>query len=185
MFRSSHIVLYCLALALAAIVGSLPSNSKPVTPTLPAQALASVQEDDREPDSTGMSIKLENCLDAADDYRSENDRQDCIGIHARPCIQRPENDNTLGMERCYQQEAAAWTSLLRRYNRKIGVARGPNQAFARTQTAWEAYRDARCSYYNTHFQGGSIARWLGARCVMIETARRSIDVIEFVPDLSD
>jgi uncharacterized protein YecT (DUF1311 family) len=176
MFRSQHIALYCVAVAVAAFVGSLPSNSMPV---------AQIHKDDREPDSTGMSIKLENCLDQASDDRSDTDRHDCIGIHARPCIQRPENDTTLGMERCYQQEADGWVSLQRRYLNRIVVGRGRNEAFARSQTAWIAYRDARCGYYNVHFQGGSIARWLGARCIMIETARRSIDVIEFVPYLPD
>lgn len=146
------------------------------------QNLNTRDSDETEPDGTGMSIRLGDCLGGVDDYRSETDMHDCIGIHARPCIQRPENDNTLGMEQCFIQELDGWRFLLQRYDRISDNALSRPGRLHDTQIAWEAYRDARCGYYSFHYDGGSMARWMGARCMMIETARRVIDLSPFAPD---
>jgi hypothetical protein len=177
MFKQSRLISSCVT---AIFLATIPVNFGVAGPKLPVQQ--SIERDDQEPDSTGMAIKLENCLEAADDYRSENDKHDCIGIHARPCILQPENDNTLGMARCYQQERDGWSVLLRS---SLGGFRDRPQsaaAFKRTQELWQTYRDARCGFYAIHYQGGSMARWQSVRCEMIETARRTIDVSSFGRD---
>lgn len=47
---------------------------------------------------------------------------------------------------------------------------------------WLAYRERTCAYFRVHHAGGSIARWLGAPCMMDTTARRASKLRFFAMD---
>lgn len=105
----------------------------------------------------------------------------CIGQFSEACLKHAENQTTTGMERCYLDEFKAWDVLLNRYykNSPKGAA---NNELQQIQRAWIVYRDRKCAYFQVHYAGGSMARWLGAQCVMDTTARRAIELRFFAMD---
>jgi uncharacterized protein YecT (DUF1311 family) len=131
--------------------------------------------DSSEPDRTGASEILESCLSEARDQNAP--AYPCIGRLSRPCLERTENQTTLGMERCFQVEGDGWDVLLNRYYRLRS-----NPDWRRAQRAWITYRDAKCAYWFVHYEGGSMARWLAAQCRMEETARRTFDLARFASE---
>lgn len=142
-----------------------------------AAPLGSMIGEEREPASVGMSEILSGCLESK---TTEQARQSCIGLHARRCLDWPGRQTTAGMEACHLSEYQGWDALLNRHYRALGGALKPELRDA--QRAWLTYRDKACGYFRVHYQGGSMARWLGARCLMEETARRAIALHFFVVD---
>ncbi len=53
---------------------------------------------------------------------------------------------------------------------------------SRCSARWITYRDRKCAYFQIHYSGGSMARWLGAQCMMDTTARRAIELRFFTQD---
>jgi uncharacterized protein YecT (DUF1311 family) len=133
--------------------------------------------DEREPDSVGMSEILSSCVDSKP---TQTARYACIGLHAERCLVRTESQTTIGMETCYGAEFRGWDVLLNRAYRELGGQR--REELREVQRAWLSYRDKACRYYAVHYQGGSVARWMGARCMMEETARRAIALHFFAAD---
>jgi len=135
--------------------------------------------DETEPGSVGMAEALEGCLINADSRQKP--LYECIGIFSAACLTDEANQTTVGMERCFLDEYRGWDVMLNRYYNGNGQRRVTSQ-FRDVQRSWIAYRDKKCGYFNIHYQGGSMARWLGARCMMDETARRTIDLRFFEID---
>lgn len=137
------------------------------------------QRDEDEAGWVGFVEGIETCL--ADKKPLLTLGYQCIGHFSAACLKHGENQTTIGMERCYLDEFRAWDVLLNRYykDRPKGARSDELQQVQRT---WITYRDRKCAYFQTHFSGGSMARWLGAQCMMDTTARRAIELRFFAED---
>lgn len=162
------------------------SNTKTIVATAFAVVFATASAaaprtggDETELPSVGVAEALEGCMISADDR--EKPLYECVGIFAKACLTIEGNQTTAGMEQCYLDEYRGWDVLLNRYYNGNGQRRVGAQ-FRDVQRSWITYRDKKCAYFNVHYQGGSMARWLGARCMMDETARRTIDLRFFEID---
>jgi uncharacterized protein YecT (DUF1311 family) len=142
---------------------------------------AAQQRDSGEAPLTGLVVVLEGC--AVDARRDRAKEFACIGLHAVRCLARPGNDTTMAMARCWQDEAAAWDILLNRWWRER--PQGPRgEALRDVQRSWIAWRDARCGYFDTFRQGGTMARIEAAQCMAEETALRAMELRGFRRDPS-
>lgn len=137
------------------------------------------QRDEEEGGWVGFVEGMETCL--ADKKPLLTHGYACIGQFSAACLKHAENQTTIGMERCYLDEYQAWDVLLNRHykDRPKGAARHELQ---QVQRAWLAYREKKCAYFQVHYAGGSMARWLGAQCMMDTTARRAIELRFFAMD---
>ncbi|MEK7660509.1 MAG: lysozyme inhibitor LprI family protein [Pseudomonadota bacterium] len=135
--------------------------------------------DETELPSVGMAEVIEGCMIST--AAGDKPLYECIGIHSRHCLTFQDNQTTAGMEKCYLDEYRGWDVLLNRYYNENGQ-RQVSAQFRDVQRSWISYRDKKCAYFRIHYEGGSMARWLGARCMMDETARRTIDLRFFEVD---
>ncbi len=131
------------------------------------------QRDEEEAGWVGMVEGIETCLTHRTPLLTHG--YACIGLFSTACLRHVENQTTSGMERCYRDEFRAWEVLLNRYYRARPRG-GSADPLQQVQRAWLAYRDRKCEYFQTHYDGGSMARWLGAQCMMDTTARRAIEL---------
>ncbi|MCU0883595.1 MAG: lysozyme inhibitor LprI family protein [Beijerinckiaceae bacterium] len=147
-----------------------------IAAALPAPAQ---QRDEDEAGWVGFVEGIETCL--ADKKPLLTLGYQCIGQFSAACLKHGENQTTVGMERCYLDEFRAWDVLLNRHYRDRPQGPG-GAAMQQVQRAWITYRDRKCAYFHVHYAGGSMARWLGAQCMMDTTARRAIELRFFAAD---
>jgi len=140
---------------------------------------AAQQRDEDEGGWVGFVEGMETCL--ADKKPLLTHGYACIGQFSAACLKHAENQTTAGMERCYLDEYRAWDVLLNRHYKDRPKGTG-SQELQQVQRAWLAYRDRKCAYFQVHYAGGSMARWLGAQCMMDTTARRAIELRFFAMD---
>ena len=137
------------------------------------------QRDEEEGGWVGFVGGMETCLAAKKPLLKHG--YTCIGQFSGACLRHAENQTTTGMERCYLDEYKAWDVLLNRHYKDIPKGEGNNE-LQQVQRAWIAYRDRKCAYFRVHYADGSMARWLGAQCMMDTTARRAIELRFFAMD---
>jgi uncharacterized protein YecT (DUF1311 family) len=122
-----------------------------------------------------QTVSVESCITAATTIEA---RRACKGVVADPCMREPGGDSTAGVVQCQSQEDEQWRALL--VARLAGLtADDPtrSEALSTAQTAWLAYREAECAYQAAAYEGGSLARVVGASCYMDLTAERVISLI--------
>ncbi|MDP2800721.1 MAG: lysozyme inhibitor LprI family protein [Phreatobacter sp.] len=153
-------------LALLLLLGSL----------WPALAL---QRDEEEPGWVGFVEGIESCIAGKTPLLTHG--YDCIGRFSHACLNHSENQTTISMERCYPDEYRAWDVMLNRYfrERPKGALGDELQQIQRT---WITYSDRKCGYFQLHYAGGLMARWLGAQCLADTTDRRAIELRFFAQD---
>lgn len=107
--------------------------------------------------------------------------ESCVGVLSGPCIDRAENQTTLGMTDCVLTEAQAWDHLLNAdYKRLIrGLDAEQERDLRAAQRAWIAYRDKSCPFYHVLIRG-SMSQNLAADCFARETARRVADLRDYL-----
>ncbi len=145
----------------------------------PVHPATAQQRDEEEAGWVGFVEGIESCL--ADKRPLLANGYACIGRFSAACLAHAENQTTVGMERCYLDEYRAWDVLLNRHYRDRPRGQGAD-AMQQVQRAWITYRDRKCAYFQIHYSGGSMARWLGAQCMMDTTARRAIELRFFTQD---
>ena len=108
------------------------------------------------------------------------DRQHCIGMLTDPCQAAPDGQSTMGAEMCQSHEYAAWDAILNEtYRQAIKRFDEPGKAYLReVQTAWIAFRDLSCEWSSKVFPHGTIAGPLTGRCLIEETAHRTITLLD-------
>jgi uncharacterized protein YecT (DUF1311 family) len=131
------------------------------------------QRDEEEGGWVGFVEGMETCLASKKPLLKHG--YACIGQFSGACLGHAENQTTAGMERCYLDEYRAWDVLLNRYFKDLSKGRNGAE-LQQIQRAWIIYRDRKCTYFHLHYAGGSMARWLGAQCMMDTTARRAIEL---------
>lgn len=95
----------------------------------------------------------------------------------RACLDKPENQATMGMVDCMAAETRIWDQRLNReYQATLRALEPETQARLRAaQRLWVQYRDANCLTHRT-LTGGSIDQLTGADCMMRMTAWRAIEL---------
>jgi uncharacterized protein YecT (DUF1311 family) len=131
------------------------------------------QRDEDEGGWVGFVEGMETCLASKKPLLKHG--YACIGRFSAACLGHAENQTTTGMERCYLDEYRAWDVLLNRHYKDRPKGAG-NDELQQVQRAWLTYREKKCAYFQHHYAGGSMARWLGAQCLMDTTARRAIEL---------
>jgi len=111
----------------------------------------------------------------------------CLGQASNAC-QIQGHTTTQGIVQCIQAETQAWDALLNTEykalradlgNRNTTVSGNQldlNEQLLTAQRAWIAYRDAECSFAYARWQDGSIRSVVHANCLMVMTARRTIEL---------
>lgn len=130
----------------------------------------------------------------AEDVRACHDRTpigetypDCLGQASDICQAQPGGSTTIGITDCITSEYAAWDALLneeyQNVRRAFGARQGGgsglsgeelNNSLLAAQRAWIAFRDAECSLQYDRYLGGTIRGIVGANCLMVMTASRTI-----------
>ena len=95
----------------------------------------------------------------------------------RTCLEKPENQATMGMVDCMAAETRIWDQRLNReYQETLRSLDQETQARLRAaQRLWIQFRDANCLTHRT-LTGGSIDQLTGADCMMRMTALRAIEL---------
>ncbi|MEO0362201.1 MAG: lysozyme inhibitor LprI family protein [Pseudomonadota bacterium] len=126
--------------------------------------------------ATGSIVeRLDACLGAVGAPGAHPEQ--CMGLHAEPCMERAEGQTTYGMVTCLSEETAAWDEILNREYKALVAAldTAQTEALREAQRAWLDFRDADCAFPHV-FVEGSLARPWGADCVMQHTARRAVEL---------
>ena len=107
----------------------------------------------------------------------EDHSEQCIGIHAQPCMADPANQGTEGMVDCLSAETTAWEEILLRDYDTLQPLLDPEQikALATAEAAWEAFRNADCSFPGVFLRSAEARPW-AADCFMQSTARRAMTI---------
>ncbi len=131
---------------------------------------------------------LQTCIEGVREYNAgaeagqEASRDECIGAVADPCLETDAATTTTGMVECYGRELAVWDAMLNMNYAalKDELEPGAFAALRDTQVKWIAFRDAKCAWPSVLFEGGSIARPIGADCLNRTTAQRSNELADYL-----
>lgn len=125
----------------------------------------------------GAFASVEECLTEAGE--DDHARQRCVGAATSACIARDDaNATTAGMVLCATSERAEWQTLRARYEallraRESATQRALFDVMAAEQERW---LQARCAYQASLYEGGSLARYLGAACARDTDAELTLDL---------
>lgn len=103
----------------------------------------------------------------------------CLGAASDTCqAVTPGGETTLGTTECIMAETAAWDTLLNREYSAVRASVEPDIAeqLLTAQRAWIAFRDAECGLQYALWRDGSIRTVVAANCMMVMTARRTIEL---------
>ncbi|MBY0564887.1 MAG: DUF1311 domain-containing protein [Hyphomonadaceae bacterium] len=131
-------------------------------------------------DVSPAASSLEACLAAA--FAEERELATCMGVISGPCIDEPGGETTVGTRECLATERAQWQALVDEYVRRLKADATPNAlaALEAYVAAHDEWRDARCAYARTLYEGGSLAQVVSAACLRNATAEFAIDLFERV-----
>jgi hypothetical protein len=125
--------------------------------------------------AAGASI--EQCLSTAGQDPAA--RRTCVGAATAACIESDDAmASTAGMVMCAQGERAQWAALSRQYaaslrTRESGTQTAMLDAMIAAQPQWA---QTRCAYAASYYEGGSLARYLGAACMRDAEAELALDL---------
>lgn len=138
-----------------------------------AASIAAPRAEATEPTSS----QLEACLAETDGEFAA--ARACIGHLSEPCLNSGEGSvTTIGMIRCYEGEREGWRALRTRSAEALRSQESPTQRaeLEGRLTAFEQWRDRRCSYGASIYEGGSLARVVSAACVTRLEGELAIDL---------
>jgi len=119
---------------------------------------------------------VRDCAAKYKDNLDDGERHCLFSLVAQPCIDRKGAGGTdSNATDCYRLEAAIWDQLLNdNYQALLATLDAEQISKARAmQSAWIAYRDTTCQFYDDKIQG-SMAISMHAACDARETARRAM-----------
>lgn len=108
------------------------------------------------------AVPLQQCIASAGSDAAQ--LAVCKGAGARPCI-ASEGDSNMAMTLCWDREASTWGEQVEAIVARLAAA-APTHADAlrASQTAWEHWAEAECSYRADLFDGGSGAQLERVTC---------------------
>jgi uncharacterized protein YecT (DUF1311 family) len=131
-------------------------------------------------DATRAASSLEACLTSA--FAEDRELSTCMGVVSGPCMDEPGGETTVGMRECLATERTQWQALVDEYVRRLEADATPSALVALEAyvAAHDTWRDARCAYARTVYEGGSLAQVVSAACLRNATAEFAIDLFEHV-----
>jgi uncharacterized protein YecT (DUF1311 family) len=125
---------------------------------------------------------VQACLKAHD--AASDDQEKCIGVVARPCVRKINDQPPSEVMGCYDREQRAWDMLLNAAYHKLRDNLDDDQRdkLRDMQKSWLDTRDRTCAFYYDYFQG-TMANPMIRNCNNRETARRALFLIGFAEDL--
>lgn len=121
---------------------------------------------------------VQNCLVGAG--QNAEARRACIGSFSRTCIERDEGNQTNGgMVRCIDAERQQWLTALGEHVAILRERESPTQIalLDAALAEHERWAQARCAYATSIYEGGSLARVVGAHCMRDTAAEFTIELI--------
>jgi len=139
--------------------------------TAQAQSDDAVKDDLRE---------VEACLERVNERKGTPIA--CIGRMSARCMDRPGGSSTKGMRICTDRETEAWDQVLNRNYKKVRrqVPGAAAKKLQEIQRAWITWRNEKCGFGYTLFEGGTLAGVAVGQCVMKTTAIRAFELGELV-----
>jgi hypothetical protein len=141
-------------------------------------ACASPRASAAEPGQDDAVEVIQTCLAARTDIDAKP--EECVGQVSRTCGERQGEGaaTTVGVVICATSEAEAWRSVLNANAATLRARESETQAalLDRALAAGEQWARDRCAYDASYYEGGSLARVLGAQCARDTTALRAIDL---------
>jgi hypothetical protein len=121
---------------------------------------------------------IRTCLAARTDIDAKP--EECIGQVSRACGERQGEGaaTTAGVVMCATSETEAWRSILDANAATLRAQESQSQIalLDRALAAGEQWARDRCAYDASYYEGGSLARVLGAQCARDTMALRAIDL---------
>jgi uncharacterized protein YecT (DUF1311 family) len=114
------------------------------------------------------------------------DRSQCIGLSAGQCMAMPDGQTTVGMGFCLDAELGYWDEMLNSGYQLLRAAMQASDAdlpphlairaeqLRDMQRAWITFRDARCNYEASFWEGGTGASPAFLGCMMTVTAEQAL-----------
>lgn len=135
-------------------------------------------------DPTAESV-ISVCL--AKTERAEGDLRGCIGIVANACLDRGEDPSTAGEVACYDREITVWEGQLNALYKKVMARLPPGSArqLRDAERSWIETRQLSCAFYDTFYEGGTMARPMTADCYNRATAERVLYLRGFASQSGD
>ncbi|MEG6508570.1 lysozyme inhibitor LprI family protein [Methyloligella sp. 2.7D] len=156
-------ILLAALIALAGLLSMMPERAAAAADFTPTKQ-------DRE--------RVRDCLNRhASDSAPLDEVADCAGSITDFCNDQETTAETLS---CFRRHEQVWDALLNGWYKGARDSLDPASADAlkTAQTAWIAYRDAKCGFWSTRYSGGSIQAVVGANCLAEATAQRAIEMHE-------
>lgn len=138
------------------------------------------------PDDTADKIvaRIDACIGRQGAPQDHADQ--CLGLHAQPCMEAPEGQSTRGMVGCLAAETAAWDTVLAREYAALlpKLDSGQRAAMTDAQQRWLDFRRADCAIPYALVEGTLAQPW-SADCVMQRTARRALQIRGYIDFLEE
>lgn len=130
------------------------------------------------PAAASETSTIAACLAGAEDAAG---RRACIGSVNSSCQDAGDGGvTTSGMVMCAERERAQWAAIGDAAAATLAAQESPTQAAAqmRAREAHTSWLHARCAYDASYYEGGSMAHYSAAACVMGETANFALILYE-------
>ena len=117
-------------------------------------------------------------------HSSDQPIDPCVGGWSTPCTETPGGGSTRGLSGCLAQELEAWESVRSAVHaRLLDAARTYDEdpvdgappvgaSLVAAKAAWEAHRDAQCTYEWSEYAGGTMRGIVAVSCRLQLTADR-------------
>jgi uncharacterized protein YecT (DUF1311 family) len=138
---------------------------------------ASIAEAQKAPiPAADPKLTLDRCI--AKSAVSALDR--CIGVTSGPCQNGEGAETTIGQVACLNVERTLWEQHLTAVNADLleELSKPSSAKLVTAQRAWLAWRDAKCAFDATVYEGGTLAKVVQAHCLMRETGLRAVALIQ-------
>ncbi len=171
--RLSHFAVPVLAAGLVAL--SLTANAQ------------SKQGKPSKADNSAIGACLKDVFEAGEKYSKLSDKQkekaeqpaepiSCMGVVSSACQEKAKGDANKALAMCNTRELAVWSAFMDRRVAAYLKQAKPDGAAAmkKVQSAWAAYRDARCAYPALDNKDKGYAAALKSACLLGMTARQAL-----------
>jgi hypothetical protein len=108
-----------------------------------------------------------------------DERSACIGVVSRPCHEAAGGETTGGSAACFARERALWEGLRDVVANTLRETETASQIalLDATLAEHERWTVARCAYAASIYEGGSLARVVGAQCMRDAIAEYTLDLM--------
>lgn len=102
--------------------------------------------------------------------------QSCIGTVSYACQEKLKGDDNKGLAACNNREIVVWQKILQERVAEYLKEAKPNEAaeMKKVQSAWDAYKQARCGFAKVDNTDAATAEALNSACMLEQTAGQAL-----------